>query len=164
MHCQRCGGATSNQVIDGRERPVCDICGAVTYLDPKLAVAVVIARDGLLLLGRRANWTTSPGAWSFPSGFVERGEVVEDAAHREVSEETGLDVTIGPFLGVYSEPGNPVVLLVWAAATASGIAIAGDDLTELAWFLPGDLPELAFAHDLDIIARWQATREPQSTL
>lgn len=51
----------------------------VAYLDPKLAVAVVIARAGRVLLGRRGANTRAPGRWSFPAGFVERGERVEDS-------------------------------------------------------------------------------------
>ena len=144
--------------VDGRERPVCDTCGSVTYLDPKVAVAVVVAREGRLLLGRRAAWTRSPGTWSFPAGFVERGEKVEDAAIREVREETGLDVTLGAFLGVYSHTGNPVVLLAWAAESSTGNAVPGDDLTELVWVSPSSLPPLAFDHDPAIIARWLETR------
>ncbi len=158
MHCQRCGGVTSLKAVDGRDRPVCDACGSVTYLDPKVAVAIVVAREGRLLLGRRAAWTKSPGTWSFPAGFVERGERVEDAAIREVREETGLDVTLGSFLGVYSHTGNPVVLLAWAAESTSGDAVPGDDLTELAWVSPSCLPPLAFDHDPEIVARWLETQ------
>lgn len=158
MFCQRCGGATEDSLIDGRQRPVCVVCKAVTYLDPKLAVAVVIERDGDILLGKRASWTRSPGLWSFPAGFVERGEVVEEAAIREVSEEVGLTVAIGPVLDVFSTAGEPVVLLAFPAAITSGEPIAGDDLTEIGWFSPDQLPDLAFPHDADILAAWQGRR------
>ncbi len=145
-------------MVDGRSRPVCTGCGAVTYLDPKLAVTVVIERDGLILLGKRAAWTRSPGTWSFPAGFVERGEVVEAAAIREVAEETGLAVELGPVLGVFSQPGEAVVLLVYPAISISGDPVAGDDLTELDWFAPTALPELAFPHDETILHLWQSWR------
>lgn len=158
MFCQVCGGKTEERQKDGSMRPVCTQCGRVTYVDPKLAVAVVIERNGKLLLGKRAAWTRAAGAWSFPSGFVDRGEVVEDAARREVAEETGLDVTIGPLLGVWSATGEPVVLLVWPSTSVSGALRPGDDLTELEWFTPDALPSLAFDHDLAIIARWQEWR------
>lgn len=158
MFCQRCGGTTEERPIDGRPRPVCTVCGAVTFFDPKLAVAVVIERDGDILLGKRAAWTRSPGLWSFPAGFVERGEIVEDAALREVSEEVGLAVTLGPVLKVFSSAGDPVVLLVFPAISSIGEPVAGDDLTEVGWFSPNQLPELAFAHDPDILAAWQGWR------
>jgi len=158
MFCQRCGGATEEQMRDGRVRPVCLACGAITWLDPKLAVAVIIERDRRILLGKRAEWTRSPGKWSFPAGFVERGEDVEQAAIREVREEVGLTIEVGPVLGVLSETGEPVVLLVYAATTVLGTPIPGDDLTGIGWFLPNDLPELAFDHDPRIIRLWQEWR------
>lgn len=158
LHCQRCGGVTEERERDGRLRPVCVACGAVTFLDPKVAVAVVIARDDRVLLGKRADWTRNPGTWSFPAGFVDRGEVVEAAATREALEETGLAVEIGPVLGVFSSPGEPVVLIAYAARTVKGEPVPGDDLTELGWFDPLCLPPLAFEHDSRIIQLWQEWR------
>jgi ADP-ribose pyrophosphatase YjhB (NUDIX family) len=158
MHCQRCGALTEERVHDGRLRPVCTGCGAVTWIDPKLAVTVVIERDGRVLLGKRGEGTRQPGRWSFPAGFVERGEVVEAAAIREVREEVGLTIEVGPILGVFSEPGEAVVLLAYPATVVAGKAVAGDDITETGWFAPDDLPELAFDHDPDILRLWQDWR------
>lgn len=158
MYCQRCGGKTVEREHDGRLRPVCTACGAVTYLDPKLAVTVVIEREGRILLGKRAEWTRNPGKWSFPSGFVERGEVVEQAAIRETQEETGLAVEVGPVLAVLSAPGEPVVLLAYPAVVAHGEPVPADDLTEIGWFAPDALPDLAFDHDPHIIQLWQNWR------
>lgn len=125
------------------------------FLDPKLAVAVIIARDGQILLGRRGPGTRQAGRWSFPAGFVERGEQVEFAAIREAREETGLSVTIGRLVGLFSTAGETVVLAVYAAAELSGDARAGDDLAEVAWFPLDQLPDLAFARDYDILAAWR---------
>lgn len=155
MYCQRCGGVTEEREADGRLRPVCAVCGFVTYVDPKLAVAVVIERDGMLLFGKRGPGTRAPGLWSFPAGFVERGERIEDAAVREVREEVGLDITLGALLGIHSATGETVVLVVYLAKTAVGKAVARDDLVEVGWFAPGALPELAFPHDEQIIASWR---------
>jgi mutator protein MutT len=155
LFCQTCGGKTAEHLIEGRNRPVCTACGAVTYLDPKLAVAVVIDCDGKILLGRRGRHTASPGTWSFPAGFVERGERVEDAAIREVTEEVGLSVQLGPLLGLYSSTGQTVVLAVYLAAGFAGEPTAGDDLDEIGWFPPDALPELAFPHDTRIVESWQ---------
>ena len=157
LYCQTCGGPTAEREVDGRARPVCARCGAVTYLDPKLAAAVVVERAGRVLLGRRGPGTREAGKWSFPAGFVERGERVEDAAVREAKEEVGLAVALGPLLGLYSAPGETVVLAVYAA-TASGDPVAGDDLVEVGWFLPDALPDLAFPHDARILADWRAHR------
>ena len=166
MHCQRCGHLTESRTVDGRSRPVCPACGAVTYQDPRLAACVVILRERSgrteVLLGQRAATTRNPGSWSFPAGFIDRGENVEDAAVREVREETGLTVTLGPLLGVWSATGDNTVLLAWLAATVDGTATASDDLISVAWFPVDASPELGFPHDPDILRRALAI-EPRST-
>ena len=154
MYCQQCGAPTVDRTHEGRSRPVCTACGAVTYLDPKLAVAVLIERDGRVLLGQRGEGTREPGKWSFPAGFVERGERVEHAAAREAREETNLDVEIGDLIGLYSSEGETVVLAVYAATAAAGDPEAGDDLVEIGWFSVADLPELAFPRDRHIMEAW----------
>jgi len=139
------------------------MCGNITWLDPKLAVTIVIEREGSLLLGLRASHTREPGKWSFPAGFVDRGEVVEAAALREVLEETGLTITLSPILDLISTAGDSTVLAVYAATSEYGTPEAGDDLDDIGWFAPEALPKLAFPHDLDIIATWQDWRISRAT-
>lgn len=153
--CQRCGASTRPREVGGRSRPVCAGCGAVTYLDPKLAVAVLIEREGRILLGRRAVGASQAGKWSFPAGFVERGEEVEVAAVREAREEIGLEIEIASLIGLYSRAGETVVLAVFAA-TAAGDPVAGDDLDAVGWYRVDALPELAFPHDARILRDWRA--------
>src|SRR5918997_1940693 len=156
--CVACGSPTEERVIEGCPRPVCIGCGQVAYLDPKLAVAVLIARDGRILLGKRGPGTREPGKWSFPAGFVERGERVERAAAREAREETGLDVVVGDLIGLYSCDGETVVLAVYEATSVIGEPRAGDDLVEVAWFALSELPELAFPRDRRILDEWLSSR------
>ena len=147
-----------NRIVGGKSRPACLSCGHVVFEDPKLAVAVLIERDGGLLLGRRSPDAAAPGKWSFPAGFVDRGERVEDAAVREAREETGLDVRLDGLVGLYSATGNPVALAVYGATILGGALAPADDLTELAFFPLDRLPEPAFAHDPQIVADWLAWR------
>jgi 8-oxo-dGTP diphosphatase len=146
---------------EGRSRPVCAACGHITFLDPKLAVAALIVRDGQILLGKRGPGTRSPGKWSFPAGFVERGEQVEVATTREVREETGLEIEPGPLFGLFSEQGETVVLAVYEATIRDPDAVpaAADDLVDLGWFPLDGLPELAFERDYRIIERLLAARQ-----
>lgn len=148
------------QERDGRNRPVCTACGHITFLDPKLAVAALIVRDGRILLGKRGPGTRAPGRWSFPAGFVERGEQVEAATAREVREETGLEIEPGELVGLFSEAGETVVLAVYEAtvSTPGAVPVAADDLIELDWFPLDTLPELAFERDYRIIERHLAAR------
>lgn len=156
-YCLHCGAALSVREVEGQPRPVCAACGWVYYADPKVAVAVLVGRDGRILLNRRAI-EPGLGRWSFPSGYVNRGEVLQEAARREVWEETSLEVEIGPLFGVYSERGNPVVLVVYTARETRGEPVAGPEVSEVGWFAPDALPELAFPHDHEIVARWAASR------
>ncbi len=161
QHCAVCGSLTEERDVEGRVRPVCTACGQIVYLDPKLAVAVLIARAGRLLLGKRGPGTREPGKWSFPAGFVERGEPVERAAAREAREETGLDVVVGDLVGLYSSEGETVVLAVYEASSAVGEPRAGDDLVQVGWFAYSDLPELAFPRDQRILDEWLSAQRSQ---
>ncbi len=126
------------------------------YRDPKVAVAVIIADARGILLQQRAM-EPRQGLWTFPSGYVDRGEQVERAAAREVQEEIGLEVTLTHLLGVYSEPGNPVVLIVYTGTVPAGSepTLQAAELMAIGYFPPDDLPSLAFDHDREIIADWQ---------
>src|SRR5215210_3596590 len=158
-YCSTCGHALGEREVGGKVRPACPSCGAVVFEDPKLAVVVLIERDGRVLMGRRSRHSASPGKWSFPAGFVDRGERVEDAAVREVREETGLEVRLDALLGLYSATGETVVLAVYVGTPVGGTLQAADDLTELAFFPFDAPPEPAFAHDPQILADWLAWRD-----
>jgi len=65
---------------------------------PKIAVVVLVRRNGQVLLGKRKN-SHSEGTWAPPGGHLEMWETINEAAHREVAEETGLKIanlTTGP--------------------------------------------------------------------
>lgn len=113
----------------------------------RLGVAVVIRDgEGRILLERRSDC----GWWGMPGGRVEAGETVEQAALREVFEETGLVVRITGLVGLYSEPDgrivtfpDNVVQLVDAAVTAeivSGELTTSPESEELRFFGPQELP------------------------
>ncbi|MEZ4531379.1 MAG: NUDIX domain-containing protein [Thermomicrobiales bacterium] len=97
MRCHRCGGLTEERLTDGRTRPVCRACGLVISTIPKLAVAVVLERDGKVLLGKRGRARAPPGS-GLPGWVCRTGERSEDAAVREVREETGYSIELGPLI------------------------------------------------------------------
>ena len=72
------------QGTDGH--PECLDCGRVIWSDPKLAAAAIIPFDNGIVLVQRAI-EPAVGKWSFPSGYVNRGEIVEKAIEREALEE-----------------------------------------------------------------------------
>ena len=156
-YCPVCGAHLEAEAGPGG-RPACPSCGFVRYDNPKVATGVVAPRDGQILLVRR-NHEPMLGRWSFPSGFVDAGEVVPEAAAREVREETGVEVHVGALLGVYSRAGDPVVFIAYAGEVVSGEAAPGDEAFEVGYFAPDALPDLAFPHDGAIVAAWVAATQ-----
>ena len=131
----------------------CVECDRIIFSDPKVAVAAVIPMDdGIVLLKRAIE--PQIGMWSFPSGYVDRGEKLERALEREVVEECGLVVKTDRLVGVYSEDGQAVVLVVYHADLVSGELVAGDETSEARVFALDEMPELAFEHDDRIVRDW----------
>ena len=145
--CPRCGGGLVSRSLKKSEpsRLVCDACGFVFYLDPKVASCAICMIDGGIVLLRRS---IEPGAgkWVFPGGFVDRGESVADAAVRETLEEVNLKVTLTGILDVYSFSGSQVVVVVYAAEVVGGELSACDECDEVKVFPPEAVPwhDLAF--------------------
>lgn len=78
---------------DHRERMVCESCGYIHYENPKILVACIATWGDRVLWIKRA---TEPrkGYWAIPSGFAEKGETPEQAAARELEEETGARIKV----------------------------------------------------------------------
>lgn len=153
-YCLHCGSRLEAERGPAGQ-PGCPACGFVRYTDPKLAAGVVVEHEGGILLVRR-NHEPMLGRWSFPSGYVDAGEVVEEAAAREVWEETGVTVRVDHLLGVFSSPGNPVVFVAFAGTALGGTPAPGPEASEVATFPVHGLPALAFDHDDEVIAAWLA--------
>ena len=161
--CPECAAPLVWQLISGRDRPTCPSCKFVHYEDPKLVAVALIPIEGKLVLGKRSI-NPRKGFWSFPSGYVDRGEPVHAAAVREVNEETCLVVEIDSLLGLYSEPENPVVLAVYVTRAVGGHLRAGDEMSDVGLFAVDAMPELAFPNDHRILADWNALQRVSSPL
>jgi 8-oxo-dGTP diphosphatase len=147
-YCPVCGGPLESRVLKATEpkRLVCETCGFVFYLDPKLAVGTIITDDeGRIVLVRRAI-EPGYGKWVFPGGYVDRGEEVQLAAVREAREECGLDVRIERLLNIYSYPGRAPVIVVYIAHLIGGCLSCDDEGLEARFFEKTAIPwdELAF--------------------
>ncbi|MBI2756705.1 MAG: NUDIX hydrolase [Chloroflexi bacterium] len=161
-YCARCATGLELRWQEDRDRPTCPACGLVVYVDPKVAVAVVVGGPAGILLGRR-NIDPGRGAWSFPAGYVNSGEVLEEAAVREVREELGVEVRLGPLVGVYSAAGDPVILVVYDGTLISGpVQPDGREVSEAAMFPLDSLPTMAFRHDAQIIQDWRFARASEA--
>ena len=103
-------------------------------LAPQLAVGAVVVRDGSLLMVRRAR-DPGKGLWSLPGGRVQKGEYLSDALRREVSEETGLDITVGDLVGILEVPGelHYVILDFFARVEGEASPSPSTDVDEARW-------------------------------
>jgi len=110
------------------------------YRNPTPTVDTIIQRDSRILLVKRKN-DPFEGYLVLPGGFVNEGERVEDAAKREVKEETSLNIELLDILGVYSDPARDprghMMSTVFIAKISSHNdkvdAVAQDDAAAIEW-------------------------------
>ncbi len=114
-----------------------------------MSVGGAIVRDGQVLLVQRAN-PPLQGAWSLPGGRVELGEPLTDALAREVREETGLEIAIGPLLDVLDRIDRDAsgrvtyhyVIIDYACRVAGGRLGRGTDAADVRWARADELAAL----------------------
>ena len=156
--CPRCGHALEQRQAYGALRPFCPGCGRVHFIDPKVAVGVLIEDAGRLLLIKRGN-NPEQGKWSMPAGFVDAGEDPARAAEREALEETGLQVRVTSLLEVYARnraTDGADILIVYRAQVIGGQLSPGDDAEAAGYYSPDELPELAFDSPEQNIPLWRS--------
>jgi ADP-ribose pyrophosphatase YjhB (NUDIX family) len=147
--CPRCAGPFSTRILKPGDpaRLVCNGCGFVFYLDPKVAVGTIIrTSDHEIVLCRRAI-EPGYGRWVFPGGYVDRGEKLEEAAVREAREECGLDVELERLVSLHSYSGRTPVVIVYAARVVGGaLTVADEESLEVRTFTAETIPweDLAF--------------------
>jgi 8-oxo-dGTP diphosphatase len=133
-------------------------------VDVWAAGAVVWREDGDLALVHRPRYDD----WSFPKGKLEQGETMPFTAVREVAEETGLAVHLGPLLGDvrYSLPEGRKLVRYWSAGVLKDNGFTPDaEVDELRWVPSGQAAELlSYGHDLDVLQRFTAHGRPSSTI
>lgn len=111
---------------------------------------IVLSKEKILLIQRKIE--PFKNKWALPGGFLEYGEeCLEDAAKRELEEETNLEAESLELIGVYSnperDPRGHVISHVFVVKNFKGKPLAGDDAKEAKWFSLLKLPRLAFDHN-----------------
>jgi len=160
--CDQCGQEATGGDPAAGQAPTCPDHGPRWRLIRNAPCAgVVIERDGLVLLGKRAKQPFA-GWWEVPGGFVERGEHPATAAIREVREELGIDVTLTGLVGIYLEQsarGESLQVTVFAGTTDAATCTPDPaEVMDWAWFAPADVPQdLAGRHRIRI-DDWLASR------
>jgi 8-oxo-dGTP diphosphatase len=124
------------------------------YKNPTPTVDAIIQKNSQILLIERKK-EPFKGYLVLPGGFVNEGERVEDAAKREVKEETSLDIVLLEILGVYSEPGRDPRGHVMSTVFIGEIskvsykvdAIAQDDAAAIEWLNLEEVVNTRFGFD-----------------
>jgi ADP-ribose pyrophosphatase YjhB (NUDIX family) len=159
-YCPTCG----NKLIvadDGeRPRPHCVACNRFFYDNPVPAACCLVANGNGLLFARRA---VEPciGEWSLPGGFVEVGETTEEAALRELEEETGLRGANPRLIGASTQPSKlsgAVVVMGYVIDDWEGEPSARSDISEARFFAHSGRPPLAFLAHRELVAIYDALR------
>lgn len=138
-HCSTCG-ATPLRIAGGWGKE-CPSCRAQRFPALHPCVIVLIHRPGEILLARKAEWPA--GRYGLVAGFLDFGESLEEAVHREVREETGVAVKKIRYIGSQAWPFPSQIMAGFVAEYAGGeICIDAHELEDARWFPLDALPEL----------------------
>ncbi len=108
--------------------------------------AAVLERDGRVLIARRKRGDRMADKWEFPGGKLEEGETLESCLRREMQEEFGIEVSVGPLVGRsrHAYPHGEIDLVAYRVTH-----VAGDfqlhDHEEIRWVRPADLTSYDFS-------------------
>ena len=113
---------------------------------PVVGVGAVVVRDGKALIIKRAH-EPRKGEWSLPGGLLELGESLQDAARREIKEETSLDVEVGPVIETFDRVHRDdqgriryhFVIVDFVCWPNRGEAMPGSDAEGVAWVTPDEI-------------------------
>jgi len=144
-HCPRCGIETEPIPAEWGKR--CPRCGYEHYPHLHPAVIVLVQDGSRVLLTRKASW--APGRYSLVAGFVDNGECLEGAVHREVREEVGVEVTDLRYVGSQNWPFPSQLMIGFVARYAGGeLAVDREELEDARWFPVDHLPTGPSRHSI----------------
>ena len=138
-YCGVCATPTKREENERARR--CPACGQTAYPRISPAMMCLVTRGDQILLARNVNFPA--GRYSALAGFLEAGESIEDAVHREVEEEVGIKVANLRYFSSQSWPFPHSLMIAFTAEYAGGaLAPDGDEIAEAGWFDANYLPQL----------------------
>lgn len=164
--CSHCGEKVEQRIPSGETlvRAVCPSCRAIHYQNPKIVAGCIAEWENRILLCRRAI-EPRLGFWTFPAGFMELGESLEEAAARETLEEAKADVEITSIFALYTLRQVNQVYVVFRGHLRTLAFGVGDESSEVELLSLDDIPweQLAFPVIREILTRYAEDRQ-QGTL
>nr|WP_319375729.1 NAD(+) diphosphatase [uncultured Methanoregula sp.] len=159
--CGKCGTRTVSSLIERAK--ICPACNHITYARLSPAIVVLVRKDESILMvhGKQAP----KGRFSLVAGFVEPGETIEHAVHREVREEAGIEISHVRYLASEPWPFPNSLMIAFVADYANGtVTPDGTEIESAGWFdrntIPNIPPKISITHML--ITRWISGDLPES--
>lgn len=140
QYCGQCGSSTRQ--VQWEMARHCDVCHHRTY--PRVSPCIIVAiHNGQQILLAQGNRHITPPMFSTLAGFVESGESLEQAVHREVEEEVGVKLKNIQYFGSQAWPFPHQLMVGFTAEYAGGeIAVDGKEILAADWFSPDELPNI----------------------
>ena len=103
-----------------------------------VSVAALVTNDLGQILLVKSPWR----GWEYPGGLIEPGETFQEALHREVREEAGVEIEITGFVGICKNVGMDIVNIDFTAKYAGGELTTSEESTEVVWVTPEQAMEM----------------------
>ena len=161
--CPYCGMKISRRQEDDTWRDFCTTCNLFFYENPLPVVSSILVSDRSILLVKRGK-KPYRGAWCLPTGFAETGERIEEAALRELEEESGIKGRILNLVDVDSCVNyfyGDLLFLTFEAELLSGRPLAGGDAVEAKFFPIDKVPRLAFSSNTRAVKAFSISKADQ---
>ena len=156
-YCSACGAPLVTKIPEGDTLPrfVCERCHAIHYENPKIVVGCLPEWEDRILLCKRAIEPRA-GLWTFPAGFMEKDETLEEAAARETLEEAEAEVLVSRLYAVFSIPHVNQVYVVFRGTMQQAAFGPGTESLEVELFKREDIPwsNLAFLVVHEVLERY----------
>jgi len=152
-YCVHCGKSVAKRDEDGVLRDYCAACDVFFYDNPLPVVSTILQEDRRILLVKR-KYRPYKGTWCLPSGFAEVGEGIEDAAIRELEEETGVKGKIVSLVDVDSCSNyfyGDLIFLTFEALRVAGKITPGSDTVAVKYYPIDKVPRLAFRSNIKAV-------------
>ena len=139
--CSHCGSSVVHKVPEGDSlvRAVCEACGHIQYLNPKIVVGCLPVYGDRILMCKRAI-EPRYGLWTLPAGFMENNESAAEGAAREAMEEANAHVEIEDLYTVYSIPHISQVYMMFRARLVDPDVSAGPESLEVKLVTEDEIP------------------------
>ena len=154
QYCSQCGSKNIFSYIDGNNRFHCPQCQTIHYQNPKPTATLICIKNNKLLLGKRDR-DPAKGQWGLIGGFMELNETLDEAALRELYEETQLKGEVINIIGTsshYNTVFGDILLIGLLVKIDDWTTLkAGDDISQASFFDINNLPKLAFDSHQELI-------------